>query len=205
VPQRLAAGDSSAKRVIERDHTPPGGDARIAWGAAVSEGGADARVQSIGADHDGRALDIAIREAHGDAALVLVERSALGAEPDGIRPNCSSHLSLKPGAVDHDERGSEAPLEPARDRRTELRASPAAKRGVMRRSAGGLDRGADAKATKRVDRVGPQRDAGAKLPQLGCALDDEDLAAGPLQRDRRREAADPGADHQRSIAHGATL
>jgi hypothetical protein len=135
----------------------------------------------------------------------LVERSAFGAEPDGIRPNCPSQLGLKPGAVDHDERRPEAPLKPARDRRTERCAPPAAKRCVSGRSAGRLDRGADAKATEHIDRVGPQRDAGADLPQLRCALDDDDLAGRPLQRDRRHEPADPGADHEDSIVHGATV
>ena len=83
--------------------------------------------------------------------------------------------------------------------------APAAKGGVVRRSAGGLDGIADAEAAERLDGVGPQRDAGADATQLRCALEHEDLAPRPLQRDRRGEAADSAADHQRAIVHVARL
>ena len=83
--------------------------------------------------------------------------------------------------------------------------APAAKGGVVRRGARGLDGVADAEATERVDGVGPQRDAGADLAQLVRALEHENLAAAPLQRDRGREAADSGADDQGAIVHAPRL
>ena len=107
--------------------------------------------------------------------------------------------------MDDDERCAEASLEPGRDRRAELRAAPAAKGGVVCWRACGLDVIADAEATERFDRVGPQRDARADLPQLGRALEDEDFAAGSLERDRGCEAADSGADHQGAIVHVSRL
>ena len=151
-------------------------------------------MQAVGADHDGAALQPAADQAHRDPRVVLIERRALGAEPDGVRAERSPQHGLKPGAVDEDERCAEASLEPGRDRRAELRAAPAAEGGVVRGGARGLDGVADAEATERLDGVRPQRDARADLPQLGCALEHEDVAAGALQRDRGCEAADSGAD-----------
>ena len=82
--------------------------------------------------------------------------------------------------MDDDERCAEASLEPGRDRLAELRAAPAAKRGIVCGSARGLDVGTDPEATERLDRVRPQRDARADLPLLGCALEDQDVASGSL-------------------------
>ena len=56
-----------------------------------------------------------------------------------------------------------------------------------------------------LDRVGPQRDARADLAQLRRALEHEHVAAGALQRDRRREAGDARADDQGAIVHASTL
>jgi hypothetical protein len=62
-------------------------------------------------------------------------------------------------------------------------------------SARRLGIGDDVEAAERLDRVRPQRDAGADLAQLGRALDNQDVATGSLQRDGGCESSDSGADH----------
>jgi hypothetical protein len=193
------------ERVVERDDAAPGSDAGVARRTIVRERGAHARVQAIGADHDGAALHAAADQTHRDRLPILVDGRALGAEPDGVRAERAPHHGLKPGAVDDDERSAEAGLQPRRNRRTELRATPAAKGAVARGSARRLDRVADAQAPQRPDRVGPQRDARPNLAQLRCALEHEHVAAGALQSDRRREAGDARADDQCAIVHASTV
>ena len=68
----------------------------------MHERGPHARVQAIGADHDGAALHPAAHETHRDLAPVMVERRALGAEMDGIRAERAPQHGLKPGTVDED-------------------------------------------------------------------------------------------------------
>ena len=83
--ERLAAGDAAAERVVQRNDAAPGGDPRVARRAVVEEDAAGARAQAVGRDRNSTVLDPAVREAHRDAAVVLIERGALGAEPDGVR------------------------------------------------------------------------------------------------------------------------
>ena len=56
----------------------------------MEEDAAGARAQAVGRDRNGTVLDPAVREAHRDAAVVLIERGALGVEPDGVRAERSA-------------------------------------------------------------------------------------------------------------------
>ena len=174
-----------AERVVERDDAAPGRDARVVRRSVVHERGAHARAQAIGADDDRAALHPAADQAHGDRILVLVESRALGAEANGVGAERPEQYGLQAGAVDEDERGAEAILEPRRDRRAELRAPPAAEGGVVRGGARRLDRVAHAEAAQGLDRVGPQRDARADLVAAAAR------ARARARRGRRAAARSP--------------
>jgi DNA-binding CsgD family transcriptional regulator len=75
----------------------------------------------------------------------------------------------------------------------------------MRRCARRHDGVGDPEPTEPVHRVRPQRDAGADLLQVRSALEHDDLASCPLERNRGGEAGDSSADHQNAIVHGARL
>ncbi len=56
--------------------------------------------------------------------------------------------------------------------------------------------GAEPERVECEDAVGHQADAGPVLARLGRPFQHRDVVPGPLQRDRRREPAEPGPDHQ---------
>ena len=70
------------------------------------------------------------------------------------------------------------------------------------RTAGVLDRPADAEPTQRMDRVGPQRDAGSDLTQLGCLLEDGRVDAVATQGESGGETTDSCSHDQHLRAAG---
>jgi hypothetical protein len=70
------------------------------------------------------------------------------------------------------------------------------------RTSGVLDRLADAEPAQRMDRVGPERDAGSDLTELGCLLEDGRVDTVATQSESGAETTDTCSYDQHLRAAG---
>ena len=142
-------------------------------GRAIGQGhGSDDGTQPVGADDDLTRRLAAVGESESDAVVALLERDTLPVELDGVLAERGDQRRVQLGPVNHDQGGAEPGRELVHGGRVEECSTLVARLCVGDRTSGVLDRLADAEPAQRMDRVGPERDAGSDLTQLGCLLED---------------------------------
>ena len=159
----LTSGKAFGKGPGNRCHGAPRAQAtRSRWTVAQGHG-PHRRAQSVGADdHLCRGL-AAVGKGDSNAARFLHQRDATTVEVDHVLVERGDQGRVQGGPVDHDQRGAEPGRELVNGGRVEDGSVSVPGLGVRDRTAGTLDRVRDAKSAKGLDRVGPERDAGADL------------------------------------------
>ena len=145
-----------------RHHGPPGPQTRVTRRPVADGQGSDDGVQAVGADGDVAVFGAAVGELDANAGAVLVERRAPGAEAKDLGADGLAQDGVEGRAPDHDQRRAEAGFDEVGGRPVQRPAPPVPDVGVGDPSTGRLDRRTDPETSEGVDRVRPQRDAGAR-------------------------------------------
>ncbi len=152
-------------------------------------------MDAVGADHDIGLDRAAVGKARHRAALAGLDAAAAFAEPDLARCEGLVQQVEQIGAVHGEIRRAELLAEvAAADARNVTSGPPRADELKFRGPADVFDAVVKAERAERLDRVGREIDPGPDLAENGRLLADDDLGAAPLQRQRRRQAADAAAD-----------